>query len=558
MYVRTKSTGPYTYVQVVESVREGKRVRQRVLGTLGRLDRMRESGELEALAASVARLSERVLVLGEHRRGEAPTIATRRIGPALVFERLWRELGCAAVIDALLAGRRFEFPVERAIFLEVLHRLFSPGSDRDGYGWRRAYAVAGTEGLDLHHAYRAMAWLGESLEGDGSTDSRCVKDLIEERLFERRRDLFSEVEVAFFDTTSLYFESEGGEDLGARGHSKDARPDLKQMVVGVVLDEQGRPLCCELWPGNTADVTTLLPIAERLSRRFGVTRACLVADRGMISADTVASLEARDWPYILGTRMRNAKVVRDEVLSRAGRYRAVAGPRAAPHEPSPLEVKDVTVEGKRYIVCRNRDQARKDAADREAIVAALTERLAHQGAKSLIGNRGYRRYLAPAPAMAVDAAKVEAEARYDGKWVLATNTTWDSAEIALRYKQLWMVEDAFRSMKSLLSTRPIFHRTDPAIRGHVFCSFLALLLRKELQDRLADRDCDAEWADVVRDLDRLEEVEVASGGNHWLLRTTTDGVAGKVCQAAGVALPPAIRQARPPTPAEPAAESTKV
>jgi len=228
-----------------------------------------------------------------------------KIGPAPIFARLWLELGLPTIINNLLADRKFAFDIERAIFLTVLHRLFMSGSDRSCEQWRRDYAVAGAEEIALHHAYRAMAFLGEILiDQHGATpfSPRCTKDLIEEGLFARHRNLFTSLDLVFFDTTSIYFEGEGGETLGQFGHSKDHRPDRKQMVVGTILDDNGRPICCELWPGNTADVTSLLPVVARLQSRFGIKRFRIVADRGMISADTIKSLENPDCdiPYILG------------------------------------------------------------------------------------------------------------------------------------------------------------------------------------------------------------------------------------------------------------------
>ncbi len=545
MFFRQKKAAGHIYLQIVENRWENGRVRQRVLATLGRLDQLAASGQLCSLLESGARFTEALTVLSDHRRGELPAVRTYRIGGPLIFERLWRETGCAQVLAALLAKRQFGFPVERAIFAEVLHRLLAPGSDRAGYAWKQAYAISGSEPLSLHHAYRAMGWLGEATAEQGtlSTTRRTTKDVIEEELFDRRRDLFSSLELVFFDTTSIYFEGAGGESLGQYGHSKDHRPDLRQMVVGVVLDQEGWPICCEMWPGNTTDVTTLLPIVERLEQRFGIQRICIVADRGMIQKATIRSLEQRDWPYILGARMRIVREVRQRVLADPGGFEEVFPARQKAKDPSPLAVKEVWVDDRRYIVCRNEEQARKDAADREAILAALQDRLP-KGAKSLVGNRGFRRYLkVTGEGFQIDPRRVEAEARFDGQWVLRTNTDYAPADVALAYKQLWMVEDLFRSMKSLLSTRPIYHRCDETIRGHVFCSFLALVLRTELENRLAAKGyAEVEWADVVRDLDRVEEVEIEKGGKRLLLRTEAVGVAGKVFQAVGVALPPAVRQ----------------
>jgi transposase len=325
------------------------------------------------------------------------------------------------------------------------------------------------------------------------------------------------------------------------------------MIVGAVLDGQGRPICCELWPGNTTDVTTLIPVADRLRSRFGIRKVCIVADRGMISRETIEALEAdeRGWQYILGARMRSQNEVKDEVLSRAGRYRVVHPGRVHSDDPSPLRVKEVWVEDRRYIVCLNEDEARKDAADREAIVAALREQL-RRGDKALVGNKGYRRYLSSSDSAGfrIDEAKIAEDARYDGKWVLRTNTDLDSAEVALQYKRLWMVEQWFRTCKSLLQTRPIYHKCDETIRGHVFCSFLALVLRQELQARLEERGQEFEWADIISDLDRLQLVEVEQEGKRFLLRSEVQGTCGSVLQAVGVALPPTVQQVASITPGE--------
>jgi transposase len=562
MFFRTKRSGTRSYLQIVENRWEDGRPRQRVIATLGRLDLVQQSGQLDALLVSGARLAPSVLLLSAHAKGQLPTITTRRIGPALIFERLWQQTGCRHVIEQLLKGRRFEFDVERAVFLTVLHRLFDSGSDRAADKWKQDYQIEGGDDLQLHHLYRAMAWLGEELPKDQQKDKtpfapRCIKDRIEEGVFGHRRDLFSGLQLVFFDTTSIYFEGEGGQDIGQRGFSKDHRPDLYQMVVGAVLDGQGRPICCELWPGNTTDVTTLIPIVDRLRSRFGIGRVCIVADRGMISKETIAALEQdeRGWQYILGARMRSQNEVKDEVLSRAGRYRVVPPPRVESDDPSPLKVKEVWVEDRRYVVCLNEDEARKDVADREAIVAALREQL-RSGDKSLVGNKGYRRFLGSgSDRFQVDEAKIAEDARYDGKWVLRTNTELESAEVALQYKRLWTVEHWFRSCKSLLQTRPIFHQCDETIRGHVFCSFLALVLRQELQSRLEERGHKLEWADVIEDLDRLQVVEVEQDGKRFLLRSDAQGTCGKVFQAVGVALPPTVQQVAPATPGKDAAPS---
>jgi transposase len=550
MFIRRKHSGGHTYLQVVENRRQGGKVRQRVLGNLGREDELVESGQLDGLLASGARFTENALVMLAHEEGKLEEKAKRHIGGPKVFGRLWEETGCADVIRSRVAERRFGFDVERAVFTTVLHRLLDPGSDRACEVWKESYAIDGVEPLRLHHFYRAMGWLGETLQEteagvQAPFSQRFTKNLIEEDLFHRRMTLFSNLDMMFFDTTSLYFEGEGGETIGQYGHSKDHRPDLKQMVVGAVLDGEANPVSSEMWPGNTADVTTLVPLAKRLKRRFGVVEACLVADRGMISGKTLAWLDDPEvrWPYILGARMRKQKEVREEVLSRAGRYHVIHGERITSRDPSPLKVKEVRVGSRRYIVCHNEDQAKKDAHDREMILTALEDQL-KRGDKALVGNKGYRKYLkAVGSRFEIDPAKAEAEAVFDGKWVLRTNTELPAPEVALKYKQLWTVEALFRSVKSVLTTRPIYHKCDETIRGHVFCSFLALILAKTLEDRLRERDLHLEWNRVIRDLDELEEIEIEQEGKRFLLRAGETGCCGKVFLASGVAMPRRFQRA---------------
>jgi len=319
MFVREKRIGPYSYLYLVESVREDGKNRQRIIHTLGRKEDVERRGDLDRLVRSVARLAQRSMVLSLLEEGSVPQLSCKRIGPLLLFERLWGDTQCRAVLDELLAGRGFEFPVERAVFLTVLHRLMISGADRACEQWRGDYRIAGVDDLQLHHLYRAMAWLGEELpeaEQNGRTLApRCINDLVEERLFAARRNLFTDLSVVFMDTTSLYFEGRGGETIGERGHSKDHRPQLNQMILGVVIDQQGGPVCSEMWPGDTADVTTLMPVIDRLRSRFGIGRVCVVADRGMISEATIAALESRGLEYILGVRERNTKEVREAVLA---------------------------------------------------------------------------------------------------------------------------------------------------------------------------------------------------------------------------------------------------
>jgi hypothetical protein len=543
VFFRKKVTKGHTYIQLVENRREASRTRQRQLASLGRLDELQASGSLDELLKSGGKFAQSAAVIAGARNGELDQVRSQRIGAAVVFERLWQETGCQRVIQDLLQDRAFSAPIERAVFATVLHRLVAPGSDRACEHWLRDEGVAGSEELQLQHLYRAMAWLGETLETDDESarTTRSTKDVIEERLFDGRRNLFDDLELVLVDTTSLFFYGEGGAELGARGHSKDRRPELKQLILAIVVDQRGRPICSETWPGNTADVKALLPIVSRLRERFCIDRVCVVADRGMVSSATVAELARRNIGYILGTRERRDKEVQQAVLDDHRGFIPLSLPRIG-HESTDIEIKDVRVEDRRYVVCRNPEQAEHDAAAREAMVAGLRDKL-RQGDKALVGNSGYRRFLRTVgdDHFEIDDDRIAAEAKFDGISVLRTNTDLPAAEVARQYRQLWLVEQIFRTAKAILRTRPIYHQSDAAIRGHVFCSFLALVLRKELEERLAAAGVTAEWPEILRDLEAIHETEVRDGEQHFVLRDHAQGCAGEVCKAVGVALPPLFR-----------------
>ena len=303
----------------------------------------------------------------------------------------------------------------------ALQRLCAPGSDLAGSEWVKTVAAPGFEGLALQHFYRTAGFLAG------------VREDLESRLFHRDLNLFNQtLDVVFIDTTSLYVYRDTETEWRKRGYSRDHRPDLPQWVLCVAVNAQGWPIAWEIFPGNTADQKALRQVVAVLRPRFRIRRVTVVADRGMISQDTITMLTEHDqapFDYVLGCRMRRQKEVSETVLARAGRYQPVA---------DNLEVKEVRVGARRYVICRNPQEALKDAATREAILDKLRQTVAKQGPKAVIGNRGYARFLKVAQgSVSVDEEAVKRDARLDGKFVLTTNTDLPTAEVAQTYKSLW-------------------------------------------------------------------------------------------------------------------------
>lgn len=527
MFVRVKrsvSEGrSYEYLQIVRSYREGKRVRQQVVASLGRKDELLASGTLDGLVQSLARHSERLRVVEVARSLAARS--SKSWGPALVFGRLWESQGIPEVLRALAATRMFEFDVERVAFAMALQRLCRPGSDLQGFGWAPTVEAPGLDRIPLHHFYRTAAFLAS------------VRERLETELFLKDRDLFDRsLDVVFVDTTSTYVYRDTETPMRRRGYSRDRRGELPQLVLCVVVTAEGWPIAWEILPGNTADKPALRQVVATLRERFEIRRVIVVADRGMIAKDTLTLLAGHaeaPFDYVLGCRMRRQKEVRDEVLARAGRYEEV---------DDALAVKEVRVGDRRYVVCLNRDEARKDAAAREAILAKLRDTLSGHGPKAVVGNRGFARFLKIARgSVAVDEKAVERDARLDGKFVLTTNTELPARDVARTYKTLWRVERCFRTTKSVLEVRPIFHHHDDTSIGHIVGCFLALRLEVDLQRRLDERKVEVSWPDLMRDLGQVQAVAVDLDGRRYRLRTDLAGAAYDAFAAAGV---------RPPSPVE--------
>ena len=340
MFVREKKSGPRTYLCIVENYREGKKVKQRTIANLGRLDVLKESGKLDALIKSFGKFSEKVAVLSAFKEDKSLSCWAKEWGSFLIFRRLWEKLGLREIITRLQKRKKVEFNLEEALFYTVLHRLTERGSDLQASKWRtRVYDPLCSE-LRYHHFIRAMGYAAE------------FKEEVEEELFRYERDLFStELDLVFFDTTSIYFEGEGPEGLAEYGNSKDYRPSCKQMVVGVVMTREGKPLCCEFWPGNMSDIKSLRFVLLRIKERFSIQRVILVCDRGMVSRGNIEFLEEEEFGYILGVRLRKVKRVRKEVLARRGRYRQVK---------ENLKVKEVELGEERYIVCLNPGEEKRE------------------------------------------------------------------------------------------------------------------------------------------------------------------------------------------------------
>jgi transposase len=460
-----KTDSPVRYAQIVEAYRdEAGKSRQRVLLPLGRVDRL-DRDQIRRLVVALSRYLETGDMPEGGRLGEV-----RDYGVIYLADALWRRLELPAFFTKQLRGRKYDAPAERAIFALVAHRLVDPSSKLACWDWieNDAYLPDG-RGLALQHLYRAMDFLDD-----------CHEPL-EEALYSHRRTLFDKVDLVYYDTTSTYFECDDPGDepeqygLRQRGHSRDLRPDRRQIVIGLATDQQGLPLASDVFSGDTNDALTVVPMLTRL-RAMGLSRVVWVADRGMSSEANMAAVRAHNLDYILGIRLRAAEDLRAAISADTTPYEQAA---------EGLMVKQVRVADRRMVVCFSPASAERDLKLRTGAIDRLNAviKRVHGGADAAaITEHGLYQRLVSRHAdghFHLDKAKLEREAQCDGTFVLeVSNETMPAAAAALAYKGLLRVEQAFRTLKNGVDIRPIYHRLDKRIRAHVTLCMLAYLLER--------------------------------------------------------------------------------
>jgi hypothetical protein len=563
MYLRTiqrhnKDGSTVRYVQLAHNHRKGTNTQAEVLLQLGREDRLDMEG-LRRLVGSISRYLDGAGALPPAGPEAALQVeSSRTLGAVWLLEGLWQRLGVADALRGVLGGRRFTTAVERVLFALVANRSVDPMSKLSAAEWASCdAAIPGLAGMDDDQAYRAM-----DLLADADTQAR-----VQEAVFFAAAHLLNlEVDLLFFDTTSTFFqrdtEDEGADGFRRFGHSKDHRPDLPQVVIGLAVTREGIPVRCWCWPGNTNDMTAVQQVKDDL-RGWRLGRVITVVDRGFASDDNLAYLTRAGGHWIAGERLRDNSADVAQVLSRQGRYQSVR---------DNLRVKEVRVGhgdgARRFVLCHNPEQADRDRVQREqqlALIEAELDRIAGSRAKhakaagkrrrdqgaadhlkaecALRDHPTLGRWLRQTPGgrLVVDRAKLKAEARLDGKFLLSTSDPDLSAEdVALGYKNLLEAERAFRDLKTTLELRPIWHRLEHRIRAHVLLCWLALLLV-----RVAERQTGSTWRRINTELGRLHLVTLAGPAGRLEQTTTLTPAQREVFTATGVLPPPRVTSLQP-------------
>jgi len=550
---RTKS-GSVAYLQLAQNEWDpvAKQSKVRVLYSFGREDQL-DRRAIVRLIGSLQRALEPDQALATAAAPGLRFIESRPMGGAWALDGIWQELAVDRTLQGLLAGRRLDGRAERVIFAMVANRALEPLSKLAASKWvsERAW-IAGLPELDEDSCYRSMDWLLE------------VQDELAEAVYFATADLLNlEVDLLFFDTTSTYFERDEPEQdvidedgnvireaFRVRGHSKDHRDDLPQVVIAMAVTRDGIPIRVWCWAGNTSDQELIRQAKDDL-RAWKLSRVVWVADRGFQSEQNRRYLQRAGGHYILGEKLRGNDKEATAARQRQGRYHTVA---------ANLRVKEVIIDDgtmrDRFVICHNPEEAKRDQSVREQLLTRIeaaiadTDQLPADERQQLYGQlsakRGYKRLLRTTKTglLRIDRAAVKAEQHLDGKFLLrSSDPTLSVEDIALGYKQLLQIERAWRDMKTTLDLRPVHHRKEDRIRAHVLLCWLALLLI-----RIAENQAGDTWRNLRDELQRMHLGTFIGPAGTSRQRTELTARHRDILRALGVAHPPLFLHLQAPGP----------
>lgn len=477
MYIRLKTSkkAKYPTLQIVEGVREGKKVKQRTIAHLGVVKGPKDLRRLKDIADKLIQKLEKEGLEIEPKVEISKLKHKKTVydGFRLAVDKLMNLTGFDNVIKT--AQGKHQFDVEEIVRLILSQRFDLPSSKLRTYERQEEHGFCG---VDLQHIYRTM-------DAIKSLDSE-----IQKQAFKTVCKASGEpVDCFFFDVTTLYFESIVQDDLKDFGYSKDQKFHMVQIVLALVVDSQGMPLAYDTFKGNLAETKTLIPVLERLRKHFSINNVTVVCDRGLASISNIEALQESKFHFVIATKLRSmSKKLKINDLST---YSVLAHQEAI---PSDERIYFRTMEHPQYkdtllIATYSPNRAKKDKDDRERLIEKLRKKLGdspdEMGIKKVISNGGYKKYtnVKEGSLLTINENAIENDAQWDGfHGIAVSNSAKLSVGQALaRYRDLWHVEEAFRVAKCTLKSRPIFHWTPHRIKTHVLLCFMNLFLERFLE-----------------------------------------------------------------------------
>jgi transposase len=521
MFIKTTKSGKYEYAQVVHSFKKDGITHHKVLFGLGRLDKIKNNSSIQNFAKRLLELSNAPTYKGLDDISEAEILNWGHI----VYKKIWADFGLDVILSKIASGTKIKYSLSDSAFLMTLAHLLNPSSKLSCYNSQDRYL--GLDAVGLNEIYRSL----DILDG--------AKEEIEADLFEANKNLFNmKVDVVFYDVTTISFSSERSDELKDFGYSKDGKPNKVQVVLGLIIDCDGRPVGYEIFAGNTFDGKTLPTALDGLKKRFGIRKLIIVADKGISSKVNLKKIEEAGYSYIFAYRLKQAP----DVIKKA----ALSGDLIQTQD-NLLKYKVIEHTSKdsgtaqKIIITYSDKRARKDKMDRERAIAKAKELLKSPSRIAASNKRGAKKYIGQKESDTeyfFNQEAAEADCLYDGYYAIATNEDSITAEEALSaYHNLYKIEESFRIMKSTLEVKPVFVWTPKRIRGHFVICFLAFLLARHLEYRLVKNHTSASAEKIREAINSLSFAKVTLDGRPFLIKTKASELARKILRILKIASP---------------------
>jgi transposase len=512
---------PIYYLQLVESYRDKDKTRHRILCTLGREQELLAKGSIENLTEKFAALSKQYLLVS---KSEESLKEALTYGPMLVVNHLWKQLQMQSLLEGIQQQYKIEFSLEQAVKLMISNRLIDPLSKSATFTWReRVYGEAWDQ-LELQHLFRSLDIIADH------------QDMLEKSFFEKTRSLFkSPVSIVFYDLTTIYFESQQADALRKYGYSKDNKTDCVQIVIGLVINQDGLPISYHLFPGNTYEGKTVVPVLNKLKKDFQVEKIIFVGDKGLVGNEVMQELSAAGYEYIIAAKIsKTASEYHREILNRKN-YKRI---------DDIVSAHQIIAEGKRLVLGYSKKRAERDKKQRDLLLERLQKRLDKSSKPKSITKSAYNSYLTMEgeSRMKIDPQKVEENAKWDGFFGFYTNNgSMSNKQIVLTYQMLWKIENSFRVLKSTLDLRPVYHWTEKRIQGHIMICFLSLYMLRAIEYKINRQEkLNISTDEIFNHLDKIKAVTINAFKKRVVMRTEITDENNLTLRALGIKIPPVL------------------
>lgn len=545
MHLKFTKSKQHTYLQIVESYRDENGVpRHKVLFNLGRLETLKEDPSFHRV---VDKLKE-VISSAKPSNSELEDISEAEIikWGHKIYEKIWKSFGVDEILDSIKSETKTKFDLNTSCFRMVIEHLLEPKSKNGVYSNQDKYYDI--PNIELHHLYRSLDILSEN------------KEILEKEIFNKHRNVFNmSVDVVFYDVTTFHFESVKRDGFREFGYSKNGKFNEVQIVMGLLIDMEGRPIGYELFSGNTFDGKTLSNSLDKLKNRFNINKVIIVADRGINSKLNLKQIKDKGYDYIVASRIKNLpEDIQKEIFFDEG-YKLITEKKEISDTNSKEEeifkIKVINYENKvkdlegrshilpeKLIITYSSKRARKDREDRLRLIEKAQRLLENNSLVKTEFKRGGRKYLKSISEnelkFDIDEGSILRDEAFDGYYGIQTSEhTLSEEEIIEAYHKLWKIEESFRIMKSNIEVRPIFHWTEKRIKGHFVICFLAFLLERTLEYKLKRANIKASPSQIRASINEMKFAKFESKGQTYYLKTKINSLGSQILRLMKISPP---------------------